>query len=123
MGLDTVLRSALAVANTVTAPLQATVVHKACTGVAGYGKPTYGSAVSRSAVVEVAPAGQTWPLRQTAEGEAIVPVAHVAFLGPVVIAVGDQITLPDGTVTIVRAVGGVVDPTTGAPYAPDVWVS
>lgn len=124
MGFDALIRNALSTATRVTASLQDAVVHEALTGAAdAYGQPVYSTGVNREAIVERVSGLGTQALVRTATGEDVVPVAHVTFTAPVAIAVGDRLTLADGTVTTVRVVGGVTDPSTGMPYAPDVWVN
>lgn len=122
MTLASVVRRAVAKADRLTRSLQAQVDHVAWTGQDGNTKPTYASAVKRSAIIEQGPV----PFR-TAEGETIAVKAVVHILETVEangasdrkepIDPRDRITLPDGTVGApIMGAEGVVDPSTGKPY-------
>lgn len=125
MGLDSIIRNAITLANSVTADLQTTVTHEAWIGQNSRGLPTYDDAVSRSAVVEFKQVRRRRP-----DGSETLQAARVTFVGPIAsngadgrrepIDNRDRITLPNGYSGPILEVLGVVDPTTGAPYALDV---
>ncbi len=116
MGLDDVIRSGVALANTITADLQVTVTHEAWSSVAVvYGSGSFAAGVSRQAVVE-----QKDRLMRLPGGQEVLQRAVVTFVGPVTINVKDKITLPDGTTGPILTIKGVTDPSTGLPYAYEV---
>lgn len=127
MGLADVVRSGVALADTVTTDLQAAVTHKAWTGRDVDRKPTYAAGVSRLAIVE-----RRQRLIRTATGEQILSRHRIAFLRPIAangaatrrepIDPRDVLTLPDGDTGPILEVTGVVDPSTGAPYYAEVWL-
>lgn len=129
MGLDDVIRGAVAVAKTVTSDLQPSVTHEAWTGSgAGYGKSAYAVGVAYPALVErkhglvsKAPAGE---LREVQ--------AKITFLEPVTpngatgrtepIDPRDILTLPDGTTGPILKTAGFISKSTGRPYLTEVWL-
>ncbi|HUW56687.1 MAG TPA: hypothetical protein VMZ92_08635 [Planctomycetota bacterium] len=118
MGLQDIVRNAVAIANKVTAPLQTTVTHEAWIGADKYGKPQFDLAVIRPALIE----------RKTAAvgGSQITQNATVYFLSPVEehgaddrqepLDPRDRITLPDGWTGPIVNVEGLIDPATNLPY-------
>lgn len=126
MSLLNAIRAGVAVANTITKPLQTTVIYEHCTGDDKYG-PTYGPKISLVAIVDM----KTQQVR-TREGLLSTSRCQVTFLdvAAVVAATGvdgrirdiDLITLPDGTGGAILSVGGFVDAGTGTPVATDVWL-
>lgn len=127
MGLGSIIRNALKTAQTVTGGsdgLQAEIQIAAWTGQDGYG-PTYASAKRYTALVE----RRQIPVR-VASGEVLLSQARIVILQPLKaqgsanrtepIDLRDKITLPDGTVTRILDVRGVVDPTTDRPFAHEV---
>ena len=117
MGLDDLVRTAIATAKTVTADLQVSVTHAAFSSVDGYGKPSYASGVSRKALVESANR-----LIRTAAGQEVLSRTKVTFLSPVSVTTKDRITLPDGSTGPILDVRGLVDPSTSAPYMVEVFL-
>jgi hypothetical protein len=125
MALDSILRSGVALANRMTGSLQAVVTHEAWTGTDTFNKPTYATAVSRPAIVDL---NQRRSIER--DGTVIVSRASITFLSPIAangasgrrepIDPRDRLTLPDGTTGPILEVAGAVDPTTGYPYAPTV---
>lgn len=124
MGLGAVVRSAVAVANDITADLQDTITIEQWTANAtdGYPGKSYDSSISVSAIIEQGPR----PFR-TREGEVIQAAAVINILQPIAAngATGrvepidprDRITLPDGYAdTPIMGASGLVDPSTGRPY-------
>lgn len=116
MSLADVIRKGVAVIDAVTTPLQLTVAHRVRTGDGSQG-PSYSTAVNRKAIVDYAP-----KLVRMKDGQEIAPKASVIFPRSVVIAPGDEITLPNGTIGEVLDVPGVADPATTRPYASEVFV-
>lgn len=114
MGLDTLLRSAVAVADQVTMSLQVSVSHEAYASQDGFGAPTYASAVTRDAIVVYA----TKPVR-TLEGHEKLSTAQILLPRNVAVDVRDRFTLPSGATAPVLTVTGVADPTGGV-YAQEV---
>ena len=117
MGLDALIRSAIATAKTITVDLQDTVTHAAYSSQDGYGKPTYASGVSRPAIVE-----KKARLFRTDGGQEIVSRHKVTFLQQVAISTKDRITLSDGSTGPILDVQGLMDPSTSAPYMVEVWL-
>lgn len=130
MGLGSLVRSAIATAHRITNAtdgLQDEVAYRAWTGQDDETTPTYGSSEDVPAVIEyLSGTGIT----RTIEGEAVTAKVRVLFLelpsentstgrrGR--IDPRDKITLPDGTLYAIVAVGGVIDPDTGHPFACEV---
>lgn len=118
MGLADLVRSARAIANTQTSGLQADVTHEAWDGGSdGYGKPSLLPGVTVRALVE----GKQ-RLIKTATGEIALSRAKITFLVAARVSVHDWFTLPDGTRGPVLEITGLVDPATGHPYIPEVWL-
>lgn len=126
MSLLDVVRSAVATANTVTKPLQATVTFSRYTGSDEYGTQTYAASVSLKAIVD-------WKQKQlrTATGILSVSRASVMFLdiAALVAATGgagvsdeDKIVLPDGTTGPILDMRGFIDAGTGHPIATEVYL-
>ncbi len=117
MGLESLVASGVALANSLTSDLQHDVVHEAYEGPNDQGAPTYGSAVQRPALVE-------HRQRQVRgdEGNVVMARAKVSFLHPVRIGPLDRITLPDGTTGPILDIEGMVNGSTGAPYMLEVWL-
>ena len=121
MGLDSVVRSVVATANSVTASLQATVQHAAWTGNQQDGTDSFATAVPLQALVEF-----KQRLRRLPTGREVLQQAELTFIGPVTangasgrrepIDPRDQITLPNGYTGPILDVQGLVDPSTSAPY-------
>lgn len=121
MSLDSILRSGIALANSITADLQVTVTHEAFTGVDGYAKPTYASSNDYQALVE-----KRMRRFRNDDGDEVVSQYKVTFLTPVEangtsgrsepIDTRDRITLPDGaTGSILHISGSLIDPVTLLP--------
>lgn len=115
MALDALIRSALRTADAVTAGLQATVGHAAYVSQDAFGAPTYATAVSRLAVVDLTEK----PVR-TVEGHERLSTARITFPRPVAVDLRDRFTLPDGRTGPVLTLSGVADPSTGTRYATEV---
>ncbi len=130
MSLADLVRNGIALANSLTADLQVSVSHKPWIGQDTTGKPIYGTATPRQAIVT-----DSSRRFKRADGEEIVATTYIAFLEPIQprtptvaqrqgpIDERDQLTLPNGrTAPIVRIDGGVVDPKTGRTYFSQVWL-
>lgn len=115
MGLDALVRAAVAMADGITSSLQASVAHEAYMSQDGFGKPTYAAAVSRRAIVDLTEK----PIRTT-EGKERLSTARLTFPRPVAVDLRDRFLLPDGRTAPVLTIGGVADPTTGTRYATEV---
>lgn len=124
MSLLNVVRSAVAVADKVTRPLQALVTYERKTGEDDYGKDTYAAAVQLHAIVD-------YKSRQvrTLQGELTVTRAVITLLNiaEVTAATGgngitnyDKFTLPDGDTGPILDLAGFVDAGTGNPIATEV---
>ena len=124
MGLDSIVRDVVSVANDLTADLQDTITLEQWTGNATDGKrgSTYASGVSIKALVEMGPK----PFR-TSNGDTILAAAVVSILQPVTAngATGrqepidprDRITLPNSEVAApIMSAAGFMDPSTNSPY-------
>ncbi len=130
MGFDSLVRNAVALANSLTSTLQVAVSHKAWIGDDDTGKPTYATAVSRKAIVS----DSSRRIRRD-DSEEIVARTYIAFLAPIAARTPavtgrhdplderDQLTLPDGrTGPILDTDGGLVDPLTGRTFFHQVWL-
>lgn len=132
MGLDSLVRNAVATANRLTAALQVTVTHEAWTGKDSYNKPTYASGKDRQCILEWTSDTGRPALVKTASGEEKVVRAKLTFVVPIAANGADDrqepvdprdiFTLPDGTTGPILNIGGVVDPSTSAPYALEVSI-
>ena len=118
-GLADLVRDMVAVADTVTATLQATVTHYAYSAatVDAYGKVTWLSGTSRVAVVE-----RDHRLIRTATGDVRQASYRLTLPRPVAVDPRDRIVLPGGVEGPILSVEGVVNPTTGAVYAVEVFM-
>jgi hypothetical protein len=126
MSLLSTLRSAVAVADKVTKPIQATVSYQQRTGQTGFGDPTYAAAVDLKAIVD-------WKQKQvrTITGVLSVSRASITFLdidelvaatGGAGIGDNDLLTLPDGTTGPILDMAGFIDAGTGIPLATEIFL-
>lgn len=124
MGLGSVVRSAVAIADSITGAsgaFQATVTHNVWTGESVSNKATRTTTVSRLALVEFEQSRV-----ETSDKQVVQQVAKLTFLRPIAAngAAGrrepidprDTFTLPNGWVGRVLAVDGLTDPSTNAPF-------
>jgi hypothetical protein len=120
------VRGAIAIADKVTQPLQATVTFAKYAGADEYGNPVYGPPVQLPAIVD-------WKQKQlrTQGGILSVSRASVMFvdIGELMAATGgegvddmDSITLPDGTTGPILDMAGFVDAGTGLPMTTEVFL-
>lgn len=127
MAFDDIIRTGVALADSLTASLQDNVSHEAWTGLNSVGDVTYAAAVSRQAIVE-----RKSRRHISATGQEILTSARITFLRPIAAngAAGriepidgrDKITLSDGTTAPVVDVEAIMDPDTNAGYFTTVWL-
>lgn len=127
MGLDGVLRKGVAVAARTTRSLQLDVTLERWTGSDGRGGKTLASPIKVRAIVD-----RTHRTVRSATGQEVLSTVKLTILTPLAkqgasgrqepIDPRDVITLPDGTTSPILDVRGVLDPTTRAPYATDVFL-
>lgn len=126
MSLLDVLRTGVAIANSVTKDIQATVSYKRMTSKDYMGKPSYGTPVSLRAIVE-----QKQQQIRTGTGVLNVARSSVLFLDINALMTAtsgngiddeDVITLPDGTTGPILAYDGFVDAGTGKLLATQVYL-
>lgn len=115
MAFDDIIRSGVALANSMTASLQPTVQHYVRTGQDGYGKPTYAAPVNVPAVVD-----KDERYVQNAQGQTVLTRHRVTFVRPIIIKSTDKLVLPDGSTGPILSIGGVVDPDTDRPFSSEV---
>lgn len=126
MSLLDVVRSAVAVADKVTRPLQSTVTYKRRIGQDGFGKVTYAIPVQLKAIVD-------WKARRvrTISGQDTVSRASITFLDITALAAAtggagidddDKIIMQDGSTGPILDLGGFIDPGTGVPIATEVML-
>lgn len=116
MAFDTLVRSGVALANSLTGSLQATVLHQVGT-VDGRGQVHVNPVpVPRQALVE-----RSMRTIVAFDGTEKVSDTKVTLLAPVEVGQYDRITLPDGSYGPILNVQGLLDPA-GAPYLTQVWM-
>lgn len=117
MGLMDTVRSAVALANNMTADLQADVTHEVFQHADGAGTGDYIKVV-RPALVT-----RKQKMVRSADGEMVLSGAQVTFLdASVVVNELDRIILPDGTGGPILATDGFVDSGTGHPILTQVYL-
>ena len=115
MNLADLITSAVAIAKSVTAGLQATITLESFSADDAYGNRSYGSPVTHKVIIEYKDRFVT--ARDMSQQ---LSKASVQFIGPVVVRDQDRITMPDGSKPQIISVEGVFDPT-GKCYAPKVY--
>ena len=118
MALSDLLRSGMAMADTVTAGLQSTVTHLALASKDGYGKPTYAGGVPMQALVNLAP---RFLGPSATDASVIVADATITLLRPATIGMEDAFLLPTGETMRVLRSNMLLDPD-GAGYSVTVYV-
>lgn len=126
-GFADLIRNGVALADSLTNSLQATVVHEAWTGNDGEGGYSYDDGIERLALVE-----RKQRMRRNAQGEEVMSTHVVTFLRPIAdngatgrqepVDPRDRITLPDGTKSNILSVEAFVDKDTGAGYLHEVYL-
>lgn len=117
MGLMDTVRSAVALANNMTADLQADVVHEVFQHADGAGTASYLKVVRPALVL------RKQKMVRSSMGEMVLSGASVVFLDAgVIIHEFDRIMLPDGTGGPILATDGFVDSGTGHPILTQVYL-
>ena len=121
MALSDIIRNGVALADSLTVSLQATVQHAAWTGQNGFGDDEHAANVARLAIVE-----RKQKLVRNAAGEEVLSQHVISILRPISangtsgrnepIDVRDRFTLPDGTTGPIINVESFVDPSIGAGF-------
>jgi hypothetical protein len=120
MGLADIVRSGVAIADSLTSDLQKDVTHYLYSEatVDSYGKVTWGSPHTRKAVVE-----PKRRLVRNAEGHDVLTNTKLTFPRPVLVNPRDRIVMYDGTEAPIVAVSGAVDDSsTGQGYIAEVYL-
>lgn len=127
MGLDSVVRAGIRIADKVTKTLQADVTLEAWTGTGRGGVSTFAAAVAIPALVEI----KQRLIRDT-KGNLVMSRANVTFTKPIVpngatgrrepVDPRDKITLPDEETGLILDVEGMTDPSTSAPYMLQIFL-
>lgn len=121
MGLLDIVRSGVAIANSLTADLQPTVLREAVVLPLTqdvYGEPVRSAAVATPAIVEM-----KLRMVRSSGGELVSCRATVTFLDPaVVVHLKDKLTLPDGTSGPILDAVGMTDRGTGKPFLTQVYI-
>lgn len=114
MGLDTLVRSAVKIADSVTKTLQVTVQHEAWTLQAGDGEPVYADPIDRRMLYEIKRRQVT-----SRDGRELTSQHQLLSLDPIQpngaegrrepIDERDRLTLPDGTVAPILSIEGLSD--------------
>lgn len=127
MAFDDIIRTGVALADSLTGSLQGTCVHEAWTGQDISGAKTYAAPVNRQALVE---RKQRRMISST--GQEILSVAKIDFLRPIApngaagrvepVDSRDRITLPDGTTGPIVNVEALLDPDTDRGYFTTVYL-
>jgi hypothetical protein len=123
MGLANVVRAGVAIADRLVKDLEVTVLHYPWISESGFGKPSF--AVTPVPILAVV--RHTRDIKRTVDGDTADPFAVILIPRPLAAngATGrdepidprDKFVLPDGTEFVVRNVVGILDPSTGKPYA------
>ena len=114
-GFADLIASGVSIANTLTDSLQATVTHKTGLSLDSYGKPTFSTSTSRTAIVQ-----KRNKLVRDATGKEVLSKAQVTFPYAVDITDTDIIVLPDSSEMPILFVKGLVNPTTNKEYMVEV---
>lgn len=127
MGLQDILRNAVATINDVTSDLQATITLSRWTGQDVYGAPTYAAAVSYTAIVDMRE-----QQKRNESGQLVMLRALVILVQPLTangaanrrepIDPRDKITLPDGSTGPIVGSAGIIDSGTNKPYFHEIWI-
>lgn len=113
-----IVRSGVAIANKLTADVQADVMHESFLGQTVKGDRQYSAPVSRPAIVQMKQKSVL-----TASGELTMSNAQIVILDPtVVITDDDRFTLPDGTTQPIIRRAGFVDRGTGLPILTEIFL-
>lgn len=117
MGLLDLVRSGVAIANSLTTELQGNVTHKVLAGIDGAGKRTYVTVIRKAIVTRIQ------KLVKTSSGQMVMSTSQIVFLDPgVIINELDQIVLADGTSGPILTSNGFMDAGTGHPILTEVFL-
>lgn len=122
-GFADLVRNMVAVADALTATLQATVQHFAWSGATkdAYGKVTWAAATPRQCVVE--PNARLVREDRDQPGNVVtMNGTRLTFPRPVAVDTRDRFQLPSGAMGLILDVEGVTDPGTNAVYATEVFL-
>lgn len=118
MGLLDIVRSGVAIANKLTADVQATITHEAFISQTGKGAPMFAAPVQRPAIVSMKSQSVF-----NIFGELSYSKASIVILDPTVVTSDDdRFTLPDGTTGRVLMRNGFIDRVTGRPILTQVFL-
>lgn len=127
MAFDALVRGGINLAKNLTNSLQANVQHLRWTGQSALGTPTYATAVTLKALVE-----RKQKVFKRASGVEVMSQSVITILEPLSaqgtagriepVDERDQFILPDGTTSLVIAVEGFVDGSTGKPYMHQIYL-
>jgi len=111
VGLHELITNAVALADTITKPIQPTIAHEPYAEDDGYGGVTYGAAVTRYVIASKS-------IKQVIgqSGQITVSNSQVLILANVAVNFRDRITLPDGTQPPIIGVQGVWNKDAGMYY-------
>lgn len=115
MAFDDIVRAGVALADTLTASLQAVTTYSRRTGQDHAGNPTYAASVTVNAVVEY-----KTEQRILSDGRVAATRAKLTLPRSFTVAMGDKFVLPDGSSSPIVDIVGVCDPDTGLPYATEI---
>lgn len=128
MGLADVIRSGVAVINSVTSDLQVTVQHYAWLSNNDDGESVYDTVVNLSAIVEY---GKEQSMDVNGR-QSLVKGTAITVVGPITDNGGanrrepvdprDRLVLPDGTSGPILSMKGVADPSTGDQYVYEIFL-
>ena len=111
MGLDTLFRRCIVLADRLTGDLQVPVVHTPFASRSATGVPTYGAPTTRMAIVE--------KKRRAYQG--IIAQGTVTFLSDVSLSLDDRLTLPGNDVVTILGCTQTLDPEGGG-YITEVYL-
>jgi len=126
-GFADIVRSGVAIAQTLTQSLQVEVEHFPWVDSDSHGAPVFGYSLKRSAIVEYKQSAV-----RNVQGETVLSRAKITILYPLTpngatgrrepIDSRDRLVLPDGTSGPIVAVNNLVDPATRRPYMYDIYL-
>lgn len=115
---DQLIRNGLALATELTESLVVEVQHAHWDGVTfdNNAQPQLSPSVPVSCLLEI-----TNEFIEV-QGRMTQAKSKLSFFAPLAVSVHDEFTLPDGSTGPILKITGLVDPTTGQPYAPEVYL-
>lgn len=126
MGLNSTVSKAVSNIDSITADFQVSVRHYPWIGFdSTTGGPSYGSVVLRKGVVDY-----KQRLRKTSDGQEVTQQASITIPRPIIangaadrrepVDPRDKFVLPNGYTGPILSIEGIINPSTGTPYAIDV---